>query len=64
MFRTDERLEYLEAAYMAPEELLPELKVTVGILGLPRNQFNVLLKETTKMLEIPLVQLPPKSTHE
>lgn len=64
LFRTDDRLQYLEAAYMAPEELLPKLGVTVGILGLPRSKFNDMLKETTGALALPPFKLPPKSIHK
>lgn len=49
---------------MAPEELLPKLGVTVGILGIPRSKFNDMLKETTEAFSLPPFKLPPKSIHK
>lgn len=39
----DARVKYFEAAYSAPEELLEDLCVTVGILGLPRSEMDAML---------------------
>lgn len=40
---SDERTKYLEIAYTAPEELLLELEVPVGILGYPRSEFDAMM---------------------
>lgn len=58
---------YLEAAYSAPEEYLEKLQVPVGILGIPRKYFDVMLKprelSTTRRIStikpIPDFDLPP-----
>nr|CAH7745062.1 unnamed protein product [Callosobruchus chinensis] len=44
MGQYDDRQNYLEIAYAAPEELLEPLGVPVGILGLPRRYFDATLK--------------------
>lgn len=68
-FRADERQRYLEAAFTAPEELLDELNVPVGILGIKRKYFDPMLKpkeiSTTKkrdsiMKPIPEFVIPTK----
>lgn len=58
-------------AYTAPEEILLELGVTVGILGLPRDELDPMLMAKPKSLEnikveareLPKFQLPPKVHH-
>ncbi|CAH2020600.1 unnamed protein product [Acanthoscelides obtectus] len=44
MGQYDNRQNYLEIAYAAPEELLEPLGVPVGILGIPRKYFDATLK--------------------
>lgn len=64
-------MQYLETAYTAPEEVLLELGVTVGILGLPRDELDPMLMTKQKSLEnmnieareLPNFQLPPKVHH-
>lgn len=67
----DSRQEYLNAAYTAPEELLEELNIGIGILGVPRRYLTDTLKpkeiSTTKqrqsiMKPIPEFLIPPKQT--
>lgn len=71
-YRTDERLEYLEAAYSAPEELLLALGVAVGLLGMPRDEYDAILlpkekkkghRRQTKPREIIPFKLPPRTYH-
>ncbi|XP_023021381.1 protein phosphatase 1 regulatory subunit 36 isoform X2 [Leptinotarsa decemlineata] len=66
----DERQQFLEAAYAAPEELLENLQIGIGILGKPRKFFDPFLKpmeiSTTKkrgsvMKPIPEFVIPPRS---
>lgn len=45
LFRTDQRIEFLEICYTAPEELLSEMGVTVGILGKKRSEYDEMLKK-------------------
>lgn len=70
-FRTDERLQYLEIAYAAPEKLLLKLNVTVGILGLPRDELDPMLMAKPRSAEnkaesrtkLPTFVLPPRIHH-
>lgn len=65
-------MRYLEIAYTAPEECLLELGVTVGILGIPRNELEPILtpKERTsedinkEVRELPKFKLPPRVHHK
>lgn len=71
-FRMDERLRYLEIAYAAPEELLLDFGVTIGILGLPRDELDPLLTPKERTIddinkakrELPKFKLPPKVHHK
>ncbi|CAG9818264.1 unnamed protein product [Phaedon cochleariae] len=65
----DERQIYLEAAYIAPEEMLEELGIGIGILGVPRKYLDTELKpkeiSTTQrrvsiMKPIPEFVIPPR----
>lgn len=69
---SDERIRYLEIAYAAPEELLLEYRVTVGILGIPRDELDPILmpKERTsedinkEVRELPKFKIPPRIYHK
>ncbi|XP_031333343.1 uncharacterized protein LOC116163513 isoform X1 [Photinus pyralis] len=69
---TDERLEYLEVAFTAPEELLVKEGVTVGLLGLPRSDYDAMLISLThnakkrlakKPRILPEFKIPPSIHH-
>ncbi|KAK5650556.1 hypothetical protein RI129_001585 [Pyrocoelia pectoralis] len=69
---TDKRMEYLEIALTAPEELLLKKGVTVGMLGLPRDDYDVMLSSLThnakrrlmkKPRILPQFKLPPPVVH-
>ncbi|VEN39501.1 unnamed protein product [Callosobruchus maculatus] len=72
MGQYDDRQNYLEIAYAAPEELLEPLGVPVGILGIPRKYFDATLKprelSTTRrdsiMKPIPEFVIPKKKRSE
>ncbi|XP_057665486.1 uncharacterized protein LOC130899514 [Diorhabda carinulata] len=67
-----ERLDYLRMAYTAPEDLLEELEVGVGILGVPRKFLDPMLNEelmTTKkrssvMKPVPDFMMPPQTPYD
>lgn len=67
-----ERITYLEIAYTAPEELLQDLNVGVGLLGVPRKFLDPLLNEdlqSTKkrssiMKPIPDFAIPPFTPYD
>ncbi|GJQ88148.1 hypothetical protein Trydic_g13152 [Trypoxylus dichotomus] len=59
---SDERIRYLEAAYAAPEELLLGMGVTVGVLGIPRDEYDPVLmtrERTSKTFNKPPIEVPP-----
>ncbi|KAJ8943697.1 hypothetical protein NQ314_009670, partial [Rhamnusium bicolor] len=66
------RQTYLEAAYTAPEELLWDMRIPVGILGVPRKYLDAMLKvkeiptrkKKNAMRPIPEFVLPPKISYE
>lgn len=61
LFSPDERLQYLQAAYSAPEEMLLDLKVRVGLLGVPRKEFDPMLTQrerTSKTFNKPISEAP------
>lgn len=70
-FSSDERIRYLEIAYAAPEELLIDYGVTVGILGIGRDELDPVLmpKERTsedinkEVRELPKFKIPPRVHH-
>nr|CAI5855487.1 unnamed protein product [Callosobruchus analis] len=72
MGQYDDRQNYLEIAYAAPEELLEPLGVPVGILGIPRKYFDATLKprelSTTRrdsiMKPIPEFVIPKKKVFQ
>ncbi|KAI4457917.1 hypothetical protein MML48_7g00008317 [Holotrichia oblita] len=58
----DARINYLEAAYAAPEELLLGMGVTVGVLGIPRDEYDPVLmtrERTSKTFNKPPIEVPP-----
>lgn len=65
-------MRYLEVAYAAPEELLLESGVTIGILGIPRDDLDPILmpKERTcedinkEVRDLPKFKLPPRVHHK
>lgn len=69
--RSDERITYLEAAYAAPENELFELGITVGVLGIPREEFDPVLmtrERTSKTyckapIEVPPFVIPGPTKH-
>ncbi|XP_015832912.1 uncharacterized protein LOC660702 isoform X1 [Tribolium castaneum] len=62
-----ERIAYLEAAYTAPEEILFDIQVGVGILGLSKDYLNPILmpKEgMAKRIHIPVFKMPEMKINE
>ncbi|CAG9832661.1 unnamed protein product [Diabrotica balteata] len=67
-----ERLDYLRMAYTVPEELLEELEVGVGILGVPKKFLDPVLNEelmTTRkrssvMKPVPDFVMPPQTPYD
>ncbi|XP_050299256.1 uncharacterized protein LOC126738127 [Anthonomus grandis grandis] len=65
----DARIRYLEIAYAAPEELLVEAGIAVGILGVQRKYLDAMLKpldisttvKRTSLMKIGQFNIPPKS---
>ncbi|KAH9640990.1 hypothetical protein HF086_015086 [Spodoptera exigua] len=45
--RLSSRLAYMEYALSLPEKLLQQQNVALGILGMPRSRFDILLREIT-----------------
>ncbi|KAJ8984696.1 hypothetical protein NQ317_004955 [Molorchus minor] len=71
--QSDPRQAYLEAAYTAPEDMLEELGVPVGVLGVPRKYLDAMLKpkevvstrrRQSTMKPIQEFVLPPKVPYE
>lgn len=71
IFRIDSRNDYLEITYSAPEEELVNLGITIGLLGVPRHEFDALLvarERTSRNFNIPITELldfepPPVQIH-
>ncbi|XP_060525300.1 uncharacterized protein LOC132701435 [Cylas formicarius] len=65
----DERTRYLEIAYTAPEELLVDLNVGVGVLGVERRYLDSMLKpreisttvKRTSIMRVADFNMPPRS---
>ncbi|KAH1028386.1 hypothetical protein HUJ05_001741 [Dendroctonus ponderosae] len=66
----DQRIRYLEIAYAAPEELLVQSRIAVGVLGVERKYLDVMLKprnisttvKRTSVMKIGEFKIPPKSS--
>ncbi|CAG9769540.1 unnamed protein product [Ceutorhynchus assimilis] len=66
----DTRIRYLEIAYAAPEELLVENNIAVGVLGVERKYLDTVLKpkdisttkKRTSLMKIGEFNIPPRST--
>ncbi|XP_030753095.1 uncharacterized protein LOC115880109 [Sitophilus oryzae] len=64
----DERIRYLEIAYAAPEELLVESGIAVGVLGVDRKYLDTILKpkeisttvKISSLMKIGEFNLPPR----
>ncbi|XP_022904192.2 protein phosphatase 1 regulatory subunit 36-like isoform X1 [Onthophagus taurus] len=67
----DDRIDFIEACYSVPEEQINKMGIALGLLGIPREEFDpVLLSRertsktyTKKITEIPEFKLPPKTDH-
>nr|XP_022904193.1 uncharacterized protein LOC111416413 isoform X2 [Onthophagus taurus] len=67
----DDRIDFIEACYSVPEEHINKMGIALGLLGIPREEFDpVLLSRertsktyTKKITEIPEFKLPPKTDH-
>ncbi|KAK4883521.1 hypothetical protein RN001_006840 [Aquatica leii] len=68
----DERMKYLEIAFSAPEELLLRNRVLVGMLGLPRGDYDAMLMNLTQSAKkrltakpriLPEFKIPPPVIH-
>lgn len=65
-------MQYLEIAYIAPEEQLLDYGVPVGILGIPRNELDPMLLPKVRTIEdinkevrvLPKFTLPRKIHHK